>query len=39
MTEIGLPIVLIKPPPNPTGILTEYTFTTKVSKALNLELD
>jgi len=38
MTKIGLLNVLIAPPPNSTGILTECTFTTRVSKALNLEL-
>jgi len=37
MMESGLPMVLIQP--NSTGILTECTVTTRVSRALNLELD
>jgi len=39
MTDSGLPMFLIARLPKPTGILTECTVTTNVSRALNLEFD
>jgi len=39
MEESSLPMLLIACFPKPPCILIEYTVTTRVSKALNLELD
>ena len=39
ITESGLPLLLIARLGNPTGILTERTDTTNMSRALNLEFD
>jgi len=39
ITESGLPLLVIACLPKPTGILTECTVTTNVSRALNLEFD